>query len=237
MGSSSSYTDSKMVENPEKLVQSCPATNPLSWTSCTAHANSFGSVFPSSLGREANTWCLEKKHFNKKSPNFIPIPISIKVQSSRISSTFEVFGSNFLGPPQKQHVLPRCNENCLLGRTTWCLKMEGSQNSVSLIGKSHAPLPFWSPWVISVASIPHWLFAPETRCFQVVHHRLIGVDAAEGVELLIATGHIRHGAAHRPGRPGASSQAVGDHGNVVMKNAGKSWKMRMKRGLGLPNST
>ena len=104
--------------------------------------------FPLASGARLTHDAWKKRHFNKKSPNFIPIPIipiSIKVQSSRISSTFEVFGSNFLGPPQKQHVLPRCNENCLLGRTTWCLKMEGSQNSVSLIGKSHAPLPFLKP--------------------------------------------------------------------------------------------
>lgn len=43
--------------------------------------------------------------------------------------------------------------------------------------------------------------ASKTRCFQVIHHRLVGVDAAEGV-VLPGTGHIRHGTLAGPTGPG-----------------------------------
>ena len=114
-----------MVENP--YGWSCPATNPFSWTSRTAHASSFGSVFPSSLGAAVGQmfdgW---KKYGSTRShPTFLQFQLSkthirssdcIKVQSSRNSSIFVVFGSNFIGPHPKTPVLPRYNENCLRGR-------------------------------------------------------------------------------------------------------------------------
>ena len=102
-----------MVENP--YGWSCPATNPLSWvTSRTAHASSFGSVFPSSLGAAVGQmfdgW---KKYGSTRShPTFLQFQLSkthirssdcIKVQSSRNSSIFVVFGSNFIGPHPKRH--------------------------------------------------------------------------------------------------------------------------------------
>ena len=100
-----------MVENP--YGWSCPATNPFSWTSSTAHASSFGSVFPSSLGAALGQmfdgW---KKYGSTRShPTFLQFQLSkkkhirssdcIKVQNSRNSSIFVVFGSNFLGHPKK----------------------------------------------------------------------------------------------------------------------------------------
>ena len=130
---------------------SCPATNPFSWTSRTAHASSFGSVFPSSLGAALGQmfdgW---KKYGSTRShPTFLQFQLSKKThqiirlhQSSKFKKFFNFRGVSIKLPwsSKKTPVLPRCNENCLRGR----LKI-GDPNSSSHFGESNAE-PMGAPF-------------------------------------------------------------------------------------------
>ena len=136
-----------MVENP--YGWSCPATNPCSWTSRTAHASSFGSVFPSSLGAALGQmfdgW---KKYGSTRShPTFLQFQLSKKThqiirlhQSSKFKKFFN-FRGVWIKLPWSSKKHPFCQ-----GVTKTVLEVDlksGIQTPPVILGK--AMLSQWGP--------------------------------------------------------------------------------------------